>query len=173
MKAKREVNTGESSSNWGGKSPCAADFFLDFFTRPLSYMPSVSFWCLSHALLAHLMSCFSFCSHGTADNFLLDTEGNKTWNIESLVTEVVTDLFHICFIFGYWPRSKSSIESDPTALLAKYMCSLCILCCWYLSKICTCCSKREKIANEIIFQVCDIQVLVGKPKIFFIEACRS
>ena len=27
-------------------------------------------------------------SHGTADNFLLDKDGNKTWNIESLVTEV-------------------------------------------------------------------------------------
>jgi len=47
-------------------------------------------------------------SHGTADNFLLDCEGNKTWNIESLVTEV-----------------------------------------------------------------CDVQVLVGKPKLFFIEACRG
>ena len=45
-------------------------------------------------------------SHGTADNFLLDREGNKTWNIESLVTEV-----------------------------------------------------------------CDVQDLAGKPKLFFIEAC--
>ena len=25
----------------------------------------------------------------------------------------------------------------------------------------------------IMVQVCDIQVLVGKPKLFFIEACRS
>jgi predicted peroxiredoxin len=47
-------------------------------------------------------------SHGTADNFIVDTEGNKTWNIESLVTEV-----------------------------------------------------------------CDVQSLVGKPKLFFIEACRG
>jgi len=47
-------------------------------------------------------------SHGTADNFLLDKDGNKTWNIESLVTEV-----------------------------------------------------------------CDVQSLVGKPKLFFIEACRG
>ena len=47
-------------------------------------------------------------SHGTADNFLLDREGNKTWNIESLVTEV-----------------------------------------------------------------CDVQDLAGKPKLFFIEACRG
>ena len=47
-------------------------------------------------------------SHGTADNFLLDREGNKTWNIESLVTEI-----------------------------------------------------------------CDVQDLVGKPKLFFIEACRG
>ena len=29
-------------------------------------------------------------SHGTGDNFLLDREGNKTWNIESLVTEVIS-----------------------------------------------------------------------------------
>ena len=28
------------------------------------------------------------CSHGTADNFLQDKDGAKTWNIESLVTEV-------------------------------------------------------------------------------------
>ena len=47
-------------------------------------------------------------SHGTGDNFLLDREGNKTWNIESLVTEI-----------------------------------------------------------------CDVQDLVGKPKLFFIEACRG
>jgi len=47
-------------------------------------------------------------SHGTADNFILDKDGNKTWNIESLVTEV-----------------------------------------------------------------CDVQSLVGKPKLFFIEACRG
>ena len=47
-------------------------------------------------------------SHGTADNFIVDKEGNKTWNIESLVTEV-----------------------------------------------------------------CDVQSLVGKPKLFFIEACRG
>ena len=26
--------------------------------------------------------------------------------------------------------------------------------------------------DQILYQVCDIQVLVGKPKIFFIEACR-
>ena len=26
--------------------------------------------------------------------------------------------------------------------------------------------------DQILSQVCDIQVLVGKPKIFFIEACR-
>ena len=49
-----------------------------------------------------------FYSHGTADNFLVDKDGNKTWNIESLVTEV-----------------------------------------------------------------CDVQSLVGKPKLFFIEACRG
>ena len=47
-------------------------------------------------------------SHGTADNFLLDRDGNKTWNIESLVTEI-----------------------------------------------------------------CDVDDLVGKPKLFFIEACRG
>jgi len=47
-------------------------------------------------------------SHGTADNFIVDTDGNKAWNIESLVTEV-----------------------------------------------------------------CDVQSLVGKPKLFFIEACRG
>ena len=47
-------------------------------------------------------------SHGTGDNFLLDREGNKTWNIESLVTEI-----------------------------------------------------------------CDVQELEGKPKLFFIEACRG
>eukprot|EP00091_Calanus_sinicus_P004929 TRINITY_DN15297_c0_g1_i1.p1 TRINITY_DN15297_c0_g1~~TRINITY_DN15297_c0_g1_i1.p1 ORF type:complete len:318 (-),score=123.24 TRINITY_DN15297_c0_g1_i1:276-1205(-) len=47
-------------------------------------------------------------SHGTADNFLVDKDGNKTWNIESLVTEV-----------------------------------------------------------------CDVQSLIGKPKLFFIEACRG
>jgi len=47
-------------------------------------------------------------SHGTADNFLLDKDGNKTWNLESLVTEI-----------------------------------------------------------------CDVQTLVGKPKLFFIEACRG
>ena len=65
------------------------------------------------------------CSHGTADNFLLDTEGNKTWNIESLVTEV---------------SSSSS------------------------------CHCRLPPPSP---QVCDIQVLVGKPKLFFIEACRG
>jgi len=47
-------------------------------------------------------------SHGTADNFIVDKDGNKTWNIESLITEV-----------------------------------------------------------------CDVQSLVGKPKLFFIEACRG
>jgi len=47
-------------------------------------------------------------SHGTADNFLQDKDGNKTWNIESLVTEM-----------------------------------------------------------------CDVPSLVGKPKLFFIEACRG
>ena len=31
-----------------------------------------------------------FTSHGTADNFLQDKDGNKTWNIESLVTEVIS-----------------------------------------------------------------------------------
>jgi len=55
-------------------------------------------------------SCFLLLiiSHGTEDNFLQDTHGAKTWNIESLVTEV-----------------------------------------------------------------CDVVTLVGKPKLFFIEACRG
>ena len=42
-------------------------------------------------------------SHGTADNFLLDSEGNKTWNIESLVTEVVpapAAIFPFSFLYG-------------------------------------------------------------------------
>ena len=51
---------------------------------------------------------FYIYSHGTADNFLVDKDGNKTWNIESLVTEV-----------------------------------------------------------------CDVQSLIGKPKLLFIEACRG
>lgn len=55
-------------------------------------------------------SCFLLLviSHGTADNFLQDKDGAKTWNIESLVTEM-----------------------------------------------------------------CDVPSLVGKPKLFFIEACRG
>jgi hypothetical protein len=55
-------------------------------------------------------SCFLLLviSHGTADNFLQDREGTKTWNLESLVTEI-----------------------------------------------------------------CDMESLVGKPKLFFIEACRG
>ena len=73
---------------------------------------------------------FSFCSHGTADNFLLDTEGNKTWNIESLVTEVGT-LCHIwCFIYcaWQWPPSKSSNQSDPSVSLGDRVYALYLHC---------------------------------------------
>ena len=48
------------------------------------------------------------CSHGTADNFLLDTEGNKTWNIESLVTEVGMD-----GVLLLLPLSSSSSSFPP------------------------------------------------------------
>ena len=61
----------------------------------LSYLPKAlidpPFWikfCLDFEFW------FFIFSHGTADNFLLDIEGNKTWNIESLVTEVDPKIIH-------------------------------------------------------------------------------
>ena len=77
--------------------------FLMLIIRSMSPIMRLSYPTQSthrSTLLLRNNFCFDFelwffiFSHGTADNFLLDIEGNKTWNIESLVTEVDPKTIH-------------------------------------------------------------------------------
>merc|ERR1711892_545293 len=56
-------------------------------------------------------------SHGTADNFLQDRDGNRTWNIESLITEVSDISVENKHLLQHWPGCLHVTEHAKDAIV--------------------------------------------------------
>ena len=103
-----------------------------------------------------------YFSHGTADNFIQCSEGTKTWNIECLVTEVghsdvFISLMHLLthsdvFISLMHLLTHSDVFISLMHLLTH---------------------SDVLISLNLLTQVSEVASLQGRPKLFFIEACRG